>query len=73
MKASEFPEVGRTYQLGEGDYRYGRGPLVVRITSIHGEAVFDREIWWSVDAVAKHPQAVGPRRERHLYVRLRTR
>ncbi len=67
----QFPEVGRTYRLDESEYRFGKGPLLVRVVRVVSEVVFDGEVWWSVEAVVKHPQGTGPGHERHLYLRLK--
>lgn len=63
------PEVGGVYQLAEKDYRYGLGALLVRVTGVVSETVFDNEPWWEVEAVTKVPGMVGPGQERRLYVR----
>ncbi|GAB1693650.1 hypothetical protein [Krasilnikovia sp. M28-CT-15] len=64
-----MPEIGATYDITEKDYRYGRGPLVVRITEVIGEVEYDGEAWWDVEAVARPPGSVGPDGARRLYIR----
>lgn len=63
------PQVGRVVTLAEADYRYGLGPLVVRVTRVLRQMAFDGEPWWEVDAVARMPNAHGPGVERLLYIR----
>lgn len=63
------PEAGTVYRLGENDYRYGVGPLVVKVTKVIAETVFDNQPWWDVEGLAKHPDYVGPGQERRLYMR----
>ncbi|GAB1640937.1 hypothetical protein [Krasilnikovia sp. MM14-A1259] len=64
-----MPEVGATYEITEKDYRYGLGPLVVRVTAIVAEVEYDGEPWWDVEAVARVPGSVGPDGGRRLYLR----
>ncbi len=45
--------------------------MLVRVVRVVSEVVFDGEVWWSVEAVVKHPQGTGPGHERHLYLRLK--
>ncbi len=64
------PEVGAVYELTERDYRFGIGALLVRVTKVNTETVFDNEPWWDVEAIVTAlPHAVGPGHERKLYVR----
>lgn len=63
------PQVGRVYRLNESDYRYGVGPLAVRVTRVIREATYDNEPWWEVEGIAKNPTYEGPGQERFLYVR----
>jgi hypothetical protein len=63
------PEVGRVYRLNEADYKFGVGPLAVRVTRVVREALYDNEPWWEVEGVAKNPAYAGPGLERFLYVR----
>jgi hypothetical protein len=39
-----MPEIGRVYRLNEPDYRYGVGPLAVRVTRVIREA---GQVLWS--------------------------
>jgi hypothetical protein len=67
------PVVGGTYQLGDADYRYGVGPLLITVTAIVTLADFGAEgrceRWWHVAAIVKPPDYPGPGQERELYVR----
>ncbi len=63
------PVVGLTYRLEEADYRYGIGPLLVRVTRVIQRVDYGGDAWWEVDAVTKHPDTQGPGRQRCLYVR----
>lgn len=63
------PEIGRIYRLTEADYKFGVGPLAVRVTRVIREALYDNEPWWEVEGVAKNPTYNGPGQERILYVR----
>ena len=66
----EEPTISTTYRLTEYDYRYGVGPLLVRVMKVLEPAEFgDGELWWSVEAMCKHPLADGPGQHRTLYVR----
>lgn len=66
----EGPAISRTYLLAEDDYRYGVGPLLVRVTKVLEPAEFgDGDLWWLVEAMCKHPQVGGPGHHRTLYVR----
>ncbi|MDT5031946.1 MAG: hypothetical protein QOC94_2117 [Actinoplanes sp.] len=64
-----MPEIGRVYRLNEPDYRYGVGPLAVRVTRVIREALYDNEPWWEVEGMCKNPTYDGPGQERLLYVR----
>ncbi|MDT5040117.1 MAG: hypothetical protein QOE51_1102 [Actinoplanes sp.] len=44
-----MPEAGAIYKLAEADYRFGVGPLLVKVTKIVSEIVFDNEPWWDVE------------------------
>ncbi|GAB1645834.1 hypothetical protein [Krasilnikovia sp. MM14-A1259] len=58
------------YELAEKDYRFGLGALLVKVTNVLAEMVFDNEPWWEVDAIVKAvPNGVGPGQERRLYIR----
>ena len=63
------PTVGKTYALGDADYRFGAGPLQARIRQVIRETVFDGAPWFEVIAVVKPPGTYGPGTERFLYVR----
>jgi hypothetical protein len=64
------PEVGAVYQLGEVDYRFGLGALLVKVTKVVNETVFDNEPWWDIEALVRVlPNGIGPGQERRLYVR----
>lgn len=63
------PEVGKVYRLNEPDYRYGTGPLAVRVTKVLREATYEDGAWWEVECVARPPTYEGPGQERFLYVR----
>jgi hypothetical protein len=66
----EGPAISTTYLLAEDDYRYGVGPLLVRVTKVLEPAEFgDGDLWWLVEAICKHPQISGPGHHRTLYVR----
>jgi hypothetical protein len=64
-----MPEIGRVYRLNDSDYRYGNGPLAVRVTRVIRETIYDNEPWWEVEGIAKNPTYTGPGQERFLYVR----
>ncbi|MDT4993520.1 MAG: hypothetical protein QOH97_3412 [Actinoplanes sp.] len=64
-----MPAIGAIYKLAEADYRFGVGPLLVKITKIVSETVFDDEPWWDVEGLVKHPDYSGPGQERRLYLR----
>lgn len=64
-----MPEMGRVYRLNDADYRYGVGPLTVRVTGIIRATEYDGESWWEVTAVCKTTGYDGPGQERDLYVR----
>ncbi|GAB1642235.1 hypothetical protein KRMM14A1259_26580 [Krasilnikovia sp. MM14-A1259] len=63
------PEIGASYELTEKDYRYGLGPLIVRITMVIGEVAYDNESWWDVEVTARPPHSVSPAGARRLYIR----
>ena len=65
------PVIGRTYALGEDDYRYGVGPLLIRVVRVIERTHFGDpdDPWFRVLAVVTVPGMVGPGRERELYVR----
>lgn len=68
MTAPE-PAIGLVYKLGEADYRYGIGPLLVQVLAVKGEVVYGDEAWYEVSVRAKVPDTVGDGLERDLYVR----
>ena len=63
------PALGTTYSLAEQDYRYGCGPLLVRVTQVLGVVEYGDEMWWQVEARCAVPGLAGPARTRTLYVR----
>lgn len=63
------PVPRAVYALREEDYRYGLGPIVVKVTKVLDESVFDNEPWWNVECYAKHPAAEGPGQPRTMYIR----
>jgi hypothetical protein len=68
------PAVGCTYSLTENDYRYGVGPLIVRVNRVIEPADFGEggsvDVWWRVEAMCRHPSDTSrPGRPRDLYVR----
>ena len=67
------PVVGAFYLLDESDYRYGAGPLLIRVTRVIGPTEFGEggrvDAWWEVEAYAKPPSYTGTGPQRHLYVR----
>jgi hypothetical protein len=69
----ESPVIGQTYLLREADYRYGVGPLLVRVTKVLEPSHFGEggkvEVWWLIEAMTKPPDATGPGLQRELYVR----
>jgi hypothetical protein len=64
-----MPEIGVVYKLGEPDYQFGVGPLVLKVSKVLRETVYDNESWWEVEAMVKHPHNVGPAQPRQLYIR----
>lgn len=67
------PVIGGWYLLGEDDYKFGQGPLLVRVTRVLGPVEFGEgasaALWWRVQAVCTVPQHTGPGQQRSLYVR----
>lgn len=68
-RPTPVPVVGATYRLDEADYRYGRGPLIVRVTAVVAPVDYGGESWWHVEAMCAVPHLVGPGRPRTLYLR----
>ena len=64
-----MPKIGIVYKLGEADYQFGVGPLVLKVSKVLRETVYDNETWWELEAMAKHPSYDGPAQARQLYVR----
>lgn len=73
VPAGAAPVIGGCYLLAESDYRFGEGPLLIRVTRIIGPATFGEngrvEAWWEIEAYAKPPSYTGTGSRRHLYVR----
>lgn len=63
------PIVGETYLLKEPDYRFGTGPLLVRVARVIAPVEFDTEVWWQVEALCRPPGADMPGQPRELYIR----
>lgn len=65
------PIIGRTYALGEADYRYGIGPLLVKVKQVIEQTHFGdpSDPWFRVEAVVSVPGMVGAGQERELYIR----
>ncbi|MDT5034493.1 MAG: hypothetical protein QOC94_4664 [Actinoplanes sp.] len=63
------PVVGETYRLADAEYRYGLGPLLVKVTKVLKVVKYDDEPWWEVEGVAKNPEYAGPGQPRVLYVK----
>lgn len=63
------PAVGATYRLDEADYRYGRGPLIVRVSAVLASVEYDGEQWWHVEAMCAVPKFTGPAGFRTVYLR----
>ncbi|MFI5492960.1 hypothetical protein [Actinoplanes sp. NPDC051859] len=67
------PEIGRIYQVADRDYKFGSGPLLVRVSQIISECDFGTgdvvEIWWDVEATVKVPNRAGVAYPRRLYLR----
>jgi hypothetical protein len=57
------------YRISEDDYQFGAGPLLVTVTKVVRETVYDNEPWWEVEAMVKHPAHDGPAQERQLFLR----
>jgi hypothetical protein len=74
MSESPAPEVDAMYAIGESDYKFGVGPLLVRVVDVLERVTFTdagvTQSWWHVRAVCKPAEAhVGLGREQELYLR----
>lgn len=73
MAEAGSPVMGATYRLADEDYKYGRGPLLARITRVIAPIEFGEAgtctLWWQVEAMCRHPNMVGPGQRRELYIR----
>lgn len=67
------PIPGGWYLLTEADYKFGQGPLLIRVVQVIGAVEFAEgsgaALWWRVQAVCSVPQHTGPGQQRSLYVR----
>jgi hypothetical protein len=65
------PRPGEVYVLADNDYRYGIGPIVARLISVHERLAYDNQPWWhvSADVAVGSPQHHGGWRKWDLYIR----
>jgi hypothetical protein len=57
--------------LSDSSYRYGIGPIVLRVVEVIGRVTYRNETWWSVngDVANGTPDNHGGWLDRHVYVR----
>lgn len=70
---AERPASGapRMFAVAEDDYRYGVGPIVVRIIEVVGRVTYRGEPWWHVAAHVANgvPDNHGGWQDREIYLR----
>ncbi|GAA0471364.1 hypothetical protein Ade02nite_34740 [Paractinoplanes deccanensis] len=64
--ATHDPSTGQVWTFAEADYRYGSGPLRIRIDRVLASAPIqqDGEVWYEVEGLEFNDQGtvIGPRR-----------
>ena len=65
------PQPGETFVLTDQDYRYGAGPIIVRISKVIAQVQYGNKPWWHVKAEAANgtPENHGGWHCREVYIR----
>lgn len=65
------PCPGDILVVSDSDYRYGIGPIIIRVYEVIGTVEYHGESWWSLtgDVANGTPANHGGFLDRHVYVR----